>query len=155
MNVVAPPSRSSRPGMVTAASGVLIVLGVLVSFIGLVVVLGGAVIGGGGGRHDLGIEVMPSGPDGGFVAVVGAIIVAFGVLELLSGIFALLGRAWARILAVVMSVLGGLVALLGVIGSRAQADVSPAVSMVLLVLLVAPVFVVWAMASGGRYFTER
>ena len=98
---------------------------------------------------------MPSGPDGGFVAVVGAIIVAFGVLELLSGIFALLGRAWARILAVVMSVLGGLVALLGVIGSRAQADVSPAVSMVLLVLLVAPVFVVWAMASGGRYFTER
>jgi hypothetical protein len=88
---------------------------------------------------------------GAALAVLGGIVLVFGVLEVLSGIFALLGRGWARILAIVMSVLGGLIALLGVIGSR-SAGASPALN---LVLLVAYVFIVWAMASAGRYFAER
>jgi len=74
------------------------------------------------------------------------------VVELLSGIFALLGRAWARILAIVISVLGGLFALAGIFGSRTEDAIGPALN---LVLLIAYVFVVWAMAGAGRYFAER
>jgi len=96
---------------------------------------------------------LPDGrPRWGFVAVVGAIVLAFGVVELVSGIFALLGRAWARIPAMVIAALGGLVALLGVVGSRTGDVSGPVVN---LVLLVAYVFVIWAMASAGRYVVER
>lgn len=137
--------------MVTAASIVLIVIGVVVTLIGLLLVVGGALIVGVGDRPDLGIDLMPTGPLGGFVAVVGAIVVLFGVLELLSGIFALLGRGWARILAIVMSVLGGLFALLGIFSSTRDGG-GPILS---IALLVAYVFVIWAMAAGGRYFAQR
>lgn len=140
--------------MVTAASIILIVLGVIVSLFGVLIVLGGALIGSVGNQTDLGIDLPNglSGAFGGVIAVVGAIVLAFGVLELVSGIWALLGRGWARILGIVMSVLGALIALGGLAGSRAQGAGSPAVS---LVLLVAYVFVIWAMARGGRYFAER
>jgi hypothetical protein len=122
--------------MVTAASIVLMVIGVVVTLIGLLFILGGALIGSVGNRPDLGSDLNG----------------LWGALELMSGIFALLGRAWARILAIVISVLGALFAVLGIVGSRAEGAGSPAVS---LVLLVAYVFVIWAMASGGRYFAER
>jgi hypothetical protein len=138
--------------VVTAASVVLMVIGTLVVLIGLLFIIGGAFIGSVGNRPDLGIDLNGlSGAVGGIVAVVGVIVVLFGALELLSGIFAMLGRAWARILAIVISVLGGLIALLGVVGSRG-AGASPAVN---LVLLIAYVFIIWAMASAGRYFAER
>lgn len=146
-------SRPARPGTVTAASIVLMVIGTLVVLIGLLFIIGGAFIGSVGNRPDLGIDLNGlSGAVGGIVAVVGVIVVLFGALELLSGIFAMLGRAWARILALVISVLGGLIALLGLVGSRSTAGGSPIIS---LVLLVAYVFVIWAMASAGRYFAER
>jgi hypothetical protein len=79
-------------------------------------------------------------------------VLGFGAIELVSGIFALLGRAWARIVAIVIAVLGGLIALGGVFGSRTNDASGPVVN---LVLLVAYVFVVWAMATSGRYFAER
>lgn len=145
--------RPRRPGMVTAASIALIVIGTVVVLIGLLFILGGAVISGVGNRPDLGIDLNGfSGALGGVVAVVGAIFVLFGALELLSGIFSLLGRAWARILAIVMSVLGALVAVLALVGARSGGGGSPVVS---LVLLVAYIFVIWAMASEGAYFAQR
>jgi len=147
-----PPARPPRPAMVTVASIILIVLGTLVSLLGLFVVLGGALIGSMGDSPSLGID-LEGLPDaiGGFVAVLGAVVLGFGVVELLSGIFSLLGRAWARILAIVMSVLGGLFALIGILGSRSGDAASPIVNVV---LLAAYVFVVWAMARAGRYFAE-
>jgi hypothetical protein len=129
------------------------VIGVLVALIGLLFIVGGALIGSVGDRPDLGLDLNGfGGAVGGIVAVVGAIVVLFGALELVSGIFAMLGRGWARILAIVMSVLGALFAVLGLVGSRAEGAGSPAIS---IVLLAAYVFVIWAMASGGRYFAER
>ncbi len=146
-------SRPARPGMVTVASILLMVIGTVVVLIGLLFIIGGAFIGSVGNRPDLGIDLNGlSGAVGGIVAVVGVIVVLFGALELLSGIFTMLGRAWARILALVISVLGGLIALLGLVGSRSTAGGSPIIS---LLLLVAYVFVIWAMASAGRYFAER
>jgi hypothetical protein len=143
-----PPARPSRPTVVTAASVILIVLGTLVSLLGIFVVLGGALIGSG---IELDVPGLTAAV-GGFVAVVGAIVLAFGLIELLSGIFALLGRAWARIVAIVIAVLGGLIALGGTFGSG-TADASGLV--VNLVLLACYVFVVGAMAASGRYFAER
>ena len=53
----AAPPRPARPGMVTAASIVLIVIGVVVALIGLLLILGGALIGSVGDRPDLGINL--------------------------------------------------------------------------------------------------
>jgi hypothetical protein len=134
--------------MVTTASMILIVLGTLVSLLGVFVVLGGVLIGSG---IELDVPGLTAAV-GGFVSVIGGIVLAFGAIELLSGIFALLGRAWARIVAIVIAVLGGLIALGGVFGARTNDASGPVVN---LVLLAAYVFVVWAMATGGRYFAER
>lgn len=89
---------------------------------------------------------------GAFLAVIGAIVGGFGLLELLSGIFSLMGRGWARIVAIVMSVLGALVFLPGVFATNTQGQGSPVVS---IVIIAAYVFIIWAMASAGRYFASR
>jgi len=148
----APPARPPRPGTVTAASIILIVIGTLVSLLGLVVVLGGALIGTIGDRSDLVDLPGVTGAVGGIVAIIGAIVVIFGVIELVSGIFALLGRGWARILAMVIAVLGALFALLGAFGSQSGDAGGPVVN---ILLLIAYGFVIWAMATAGRWFAER
>ena len=149
----APPARSPRPGTVTAASIILIVIGSLVSLLGLLVVLGGALIGTVGEKPDLGVDLpCVTGAVGGIVAAIGLIVVLFGVLELMSGIFALLGRSWARILALVIAGLGALFALLGVVGSRSSDAGGPVIN---IVLLVAYIFVIWALATAGRWYAER
>ena len=150
----APPARPPRPGTVTAASIILIVIGTLVSLLGLFVVLGGALISTIGEGRDLGVDLPGvTGAVGGIVAIIGAIVVAFGVIELVSGIFALLGRAWARILAIVIAALGALFALLGAVGGSQSGDASGPV--INIVLLVAYGFVIWAMATAGRWYAER
>jgi hypothetical protein len=139
---------------VTAAGIVLIVIGTLFTLLGLLVVVGGALLGSMADRPDL-LADFPelAGAVGGIVAIVGAIVLAFGVIELLSGIFALRGRGWARITAIVVAVLGGLFAFLGVIGSRSGDGGGGQVFNLL--LLAAYAFVVWAMATAGRWFAER
>ena len=150
---VAPPARSPRPGTVTAASIILIVIGTLVSLLGLLVVLGGALIGTLDEGQSLGVDLPGvTGALGGVVAIVGLIVVLFGVLELMSGIFALLGRAWARILAMVIAGLGALFAFLGLVGSQSSDAGGLGVN---IVLLVAYIFVIWAMATSGRWYAER
>jgi hypothetical protein len=149
----APPARPPRPGTVTAASIILIVIGSLVSLLGLLVVLGGALIGSLGEGQNLGVDLPGvTGAVGGIVAIIGLIVVLFGVLELMSGIFALLGRAWARILAMVIAGLGALFALLGVVGSGSSDAGGQVIN---IVLLVAYIFVIWAMATAGRWYAER
>jgi hypothetical protein len=137
---------------VTAASIILIVIGSLVTLLGLLVVLGGALIGSLGDRPDLGVDLPGvTGAVGGIVAVIGLIVVLFGVIELMSGIFALQGRAWARILAMVIAGLGAMFALLGIVGTQSGNSGGPAID---IVLLVAYIFVIWAMASAGRWYAE-
>jgi hypothetical protein len=138
---------------VTAASIVLIVIGTLFTLLGLLVVIGGALLGSMADRPDL-LADFPelTGAVGGIVAIVGALVLGFGVIELLSGIFAMRGRGWARITAIAIAVVGGLFAFLGVIGPRSGDGGGQALN---LLLLVAYAFVVWAMASAGRWFGER
>jgi len=135
--------------MVTAAGVLMIVIGVLIALIGLVVVLGGSLIGSVGNRPDIATELgnIPASL-GGFIAAIGAVVVAYGALELVSGIFVLLGRGWARITAIILAVLGVLFSLPGLFGNgvRSGGVVIP------LALLVAYLFVIWALSVNGRYF---
>ncbi len=151
----APPSpaaRAARPGAVTAAGIVMIVIGVLVTLFGLLFVLFGTLIGGAGDnpiRDQFGTSF--TGAVGGFIAIIGGIVAAFGILEVLSGIFVLPGRGWARITAIILSVIGGLISLSGVAGATGPRGgiVFP------LIFLAAYVFVIWAMAVNGRWFSGR
>jgi len=139
--------------VVTIASIVLIVIGSLISLGGLLVVLGGAVIGSLGDNPAPGVDLGGmSGAIGGFVAFFGVIILLFGLLELFSGIFALLGRPWARVTAIVVSVIGGLFAALGIAGA-ASGDTGSLIFSV--VLLLAYVVVAWGMATEGAWFASR
>jgi len=139
--------------MVTIASIVLIVFGALATLFGLLFILGGAIIGSTDFSSELGFDfnALPFAA-GAFLAVIGAIIGGFGLLELLSGIFSLMGRGWARIVAIVMSILGALVFLPGVFATNAQGQGSP---VVIIVIIAAYVFIIWAMVSGGHYFAGR
>ena len=143
------PVDSARPGTVTAAAIVMIVLGVVIALFGLLIVLGGALLGGAGGGvvGDRFID-LPAGIGGFFVAV-GVIVVAFGVLDVLSGIYILPGRSWARILAIILAALGGLLAVAGVFSAERRG------AAIWLVLLAAHAFVLWAMSVNGRWFAGR
>ena len=149
----ATPTRE-RPGRVTAAGIILIVLGVLTSLLGIFFMLAiGALMGAAG---DVSTEIeMPAGLDAagalaGIGLAFGAIILAFGILQLLSGINVMPGKGWARVLGIVIAALGALLGL-GGLGGGEQGS-SPAVG---IVLLAANIFVIWALASAGRWFVAR
>jgi len=145
---VAPPV---RPGAVTAASIVMIVIGVLVAVLGLLIVLAGSLLSGVGGTTFSGQFANFPAAVAGLIVVIGAIFVAFGVLEVFSGIYLLRGRPWARITAIVLIVLGGLISLSGVLGGRgANGGI-----VIALIFLVGYVYVIWAVSANGRWFAPR
>ena len=146
---VAPPE---RPGSVTTASIMLMVIGVLVTLFGLFFLLVGTLLGG-----VLDTTTFPAefgnlrNSIAGIFAVIGIIVAGFGILEVLSGIFMLSRRSWARILAIILSVLGGLVSLGGVAGGT-----DPRGAIVLpLVFLACYIFIIWAAAAHGKWFAGR
>jgi len=147
----APPAPLVRPGAVTGAAVVMIVIGVLVTLLGLLFVLFGTLLTGAANSTFSDQFGNLAGAVGGVVAVFGGIVAAFGILEVFSGIYVLPGRSWARITAIILSVLGGLVSLGGVVGGRGANSgiVFP------LIFLVAYAFVIWALSVNGRWFAAR
>ncbi len=146
----APPA---RPGMVTGAAIVLLVLGVLTAILGLFALLAASIFTSGmdiPGMEQFGENA--AGAIGGVVAIVGGVFIVFGVLQILSGINLFSARSWARILGIVLCVIGALFGLLALLGSgNPSAQASPIFG---LILLLANGFVVWALATTGRYFTR-
>ena len=105
------PPAGARPGSVTGAAVVLIILGVLYALIGVLVVVGG------GAASDL----FGGGVAGAAIAI-GVVIIAYGVLDIISGIKVLgLSPGW-RIGGIVLTAIGALLALLGTIGAFAGSD---------------------------------
>ena len=147
----APVALPMRPATVTTAAIVLMVIGLLVAVLGLLIVLAGTLLSGLGGTGFSGQFANLPAAVGGIVAVVGVIFVAFGVLEVFSGIYLLAGRGWARITAIVLSVIGSLVSLGGVLDSRGASGGI----LVPLIFLIAYVFVIWAVSVNGRWFADR
>ncbi len=149
----APAAPAPRPASLTAAAIVLIVLGVLYALFGVAMIIGG------GAATDL-----LGGRLGGTVIAIGAVIVAFGVLDVISGVRVLgLSPGW-RIGGIVLASLGALFALISVIGAfqtqqfdvqtgqLTQGGVNVGGLLLSLVLLAANVFVVVEFARQGRVF---
>jgi hypothetical protein len=119
-----------RPGQVTAAAVILIVLGVLVSLFGVLALLAAAVF-----------PTMADSPE--FRDQLGPMAAA-------AGIFVLSGRTWARIVGLIVAVLGILFSLVGVLPGQNSA----ATNVISLVMLLAYGFVAWILASRGSWFSR-
>ncbi len=144
------PGASQRPGAVTIAAIILIVLGVLTAIVGVFALLAASLFSS--GMNIPGMEQFGEGAAGAIgsvLIVIGAVIIVFGVLQVVSGINLFSARSWARILGIVLAVMGGLFGLLAVIPSSSASNRAPVFG---IILLVAYVFTVWALATTGRYF---
>ena len=146
----APIAAVERPGMVTAAGITLIVLGALTLLVSLFLLIGVGLFAGAAGS--IPESEIPAGMGGlmgafaGVFFVVMLVVLAFGILQLVSGIQVLNGRSWARMTGIVVAAIAGLLALAGL------ADEGFIFS---LILLVANGFVVWALATAGPWFAAR
>ena len=140
-----------RPGQVTAAAVILIVLGVLVSLFGVLALLAAAVFPTMADspefRDQLGPMAAAAGP---LILTFGIILLAYGALEVTAGIFVLSGRTWARIVGLIVAVLGILFSLVGVLPGQNSA----ATNVISLVMLLAYGFVAWILASRGSWFSR-
>lgn len=139
-----------RPGVVTAAGVVLIVTGALVGLFGLLAALVGSQWESFIQNPQVVDQVgVLSATFGRLLTVIGLILAAFGALDLVSGVYVLMARGWARIAGIVLALIGGLFWLLSMIGVTARS------APVLLVLLGSSAFVIWALAANGAYFDWR
>ncbi len=142
--------RPERPGSITAAAIVLIVLGVLAVLLGLLFVLVGvtfeSIVNMPEFRDQLG-DV--SAAAGGLFVVFGALFLGDGILQLVSGIFVLAGRSWARIGGLIAGVLGALISLVAVLPAEGG---SGGFNFFFVAMLAAYVFVAWVLATSGAYF---
>ena len=141
-----------RPGSVTAAAWILIVVGVLVALGGLLLlVAAGAVAGLLGGLAGLGL-------------IAGILVLAIGVLHIWSGVSILGGKNWARIVGIVLGALGVLFAVLGIITALTTPAVTDPTTGVTtggaggilpaIIQLALYGYVLWALARTGNYFTR-
>jgi hypothetical protein len=147
------PAPLERPGMVTTAAIVMIVLGVLIVLFGLLFMLAGAVFTGAQGTPELegaGIPPGMAGVAGGFLIGIAVIVLAIGILDIVAGAQVLSGKGWARITGIVLAVVLALFGLLGLFGGG-----DPSGLIVSVILIAANVFIVWGLASGGRWFAAR
>ena len=157
---------TDRPGSVTGAAIIFLVLGVIVCLFGVLALLAGAFVGGaGGGIPGLGAGV--AGGIGAIAAVFGIIVLAFGVLQIVTGINLFGGKSWARILGFVLAAIGLLISVLSLLGSfspTAQVDFAtgatttggPNVVGIIIWLLVVAAYAysIYALATAGRYFNR-
>ena len=140
-----------RPGQVTAAAVILIVLGVIVALFGILALLGGAIFPTVADSPEFSGQFGDLSPAiGGLLITFGIIVLGYGVLEVVAGIFVLSGRTWARITGLILAVLGILFSLVGVLPSEG----SGAANVVSWALLLAYAFVAWVLASRGAWFTR-
>lgn len=148
--------QSTRPSMVTGAGITLIVLGALTLLVGVLGALAalifatafGSATGEGGGA----VPPEMAGVMGAFAGLAFLfviIVLAFGGLQLLAGIKVLGGRSWARTTGIVLAVIGGLLALLGLSGAEGGGIILN------LAFVAANGFVIWALITTGPWFRAR
>lgn len=155
----------TRPGGVTAAAVILIILGVLACIFGVIAIIGA--FAAQGALEDLGFNGL-GGAVTGVLLVVALLLLGYGVTTLISGIKTLgLNNAW-RVTGIVMASIGAAFWLLGFVGSFSSAEeinfetstftsggpnyASMALSVAMLAL---NVIVIVLLAKNGRVFTRR
>jgi hypothetical protein len=130
---------------------ILITLGVLVALFGALSLLAGAVFPSISETADFRDQFGAiSTALGGLLLVFGILLLGFGVMQVITGIFILPGRPWARISGLVLAVLGILFSLVGVLPGEGNAGGS----VVFGVVLLAYAFSAWVLASRGEWFSR-
>ena len=120
--VLAAPSEGAS-GTVVAAGVILLVIAALAGLLGILALLGGAIMSQmptlSGNESGLTQEELDAVLSMGrtFVLVIGGVAIVIGLAHLMSGIGVLRRRSWARILGLVMSVLGVLLWALILVGT--------------------------------------
>jgi hypothetical protein len=158
------PQDVRRPGSVTTAAITLIVFGVLTALFSVLIFLAGAVVMGSPDAPELAPLGTMAGAAGGIVIAIAAIMLLWGILEVVAGINVLSRREWARFTGMILGIIGALFSLLIVVGTltgggsglEGGADAASAVTgaVIFLVFLVGYVFVVWALIASGRWFSR-
>jgi hypothetical protein len=145
---MAPP----RPGSITTAAILLIVFGVILGLLGLLVMLGGALFGAIRDSPELAGQ-LGEVPEsfGVFILVLGAIMTAWGSLQVMAAIFVLSRRTWARITAMILAILGALIGLATIIPG--ENGINPVGATISLLFVGGHAFAIWALASQGRWFS--
>jgi hypothetical protein len=141
------PPPATRPGHVTAAGVIHIVAGVLTLLFGLIFVVFGAVLAPAIGEFAPEAEAL-AGAVTGILLVVAVLVLAIGALFLVTGIKVLGGRPWARIVGIVLAVLG-LVFSLGGLGAQ---DANVVLN---LIFAVAWAYTAWALFAHGPWFEAQ
>jgi len=143
-----------RPGIVTAGSITLIVLGALSLLGGVLFMLGGALFAGADSSEALDVPPGMEGMAGAFAGMlifIAILVLLYGALEIWAGINALGGRSWARITGIVLSVIGAALFIGGLL-TATEEGANPVLN---IVFIAAYVFVIFALATGGRWFGRR
>jgi len=138
--------------MATGAAITMIVLGGLLVIFGLLFLLVGVFVSGAGNALDpqqLGFGGF-AGAVGGVLIVLALISLALGILEIVAGAQVLGGRSWARITGIVLAVIWAVFGVLGLFGPGSGGGKAIDV-----ILLAANLFIVWALATTGAWFTAR
>lgn len=144
-----------RPDVVTGAAITLIVLGILTCLFALLLGVGAGMFAGAAGAAGFDGQAGSAAPL--FGAFAGALVVAmlvmlgFGALQIVAGISVFPGRGWARIVGIVVAVIGGVLALAG---AANMSDGGPAI-IVNLAVAAANAFVAWTLAANGAWFRAR
>ena len=143
-----------RPGIVTAGSITLIVLGALSLLGGVLFMLGGALFAGADDSAALDVPPGMEGMAGAFAGMlifIAILVLIYGALEIWAGINALGGRSWARITGIVLSVIGAALFIGGLL-TATEEGANPVLN---IVFIAAYLFVIFALATGGRWFGPR
>ena len=149
------PAVGIRPGGVTAAAVVLIILGVIYALFGVIAAIGGGAVGD-----------LLGGAFAGAVIAIGIVVVIFGVLEVIAGIRILgLSQGW-RIGGIVLASIGAVFSLISLIGAFSgqqefdfetgqitQGGINAGSLIFALIFLAANLFVIIQLARSRAAFT--
>jgi hypothetical protein len=114
-------------GLAKIASGILIVVGLLITVFGLLLVGGGALLGTYGQSDLPGL----AGPFGALFAGIGVVVIILGVIEVLAGIGSWRGSGAGRVVGIIYGVLGALGGISGLSSGDSGGSLGSIVTLVL------------------------
>lgn len=114
------PAAGGRTAASAVAGVILAVLGALSTIVGLLLLMVGTMADQ--FASDLAASAIPPGAISGMLYIVGGVIVALGLVQLIAGVGILLSREWGRFSGIVVSILWLLLGLLIVVGGVASPD---------------------------------
>jgi hypothetical protein len=141
-----PAQQGGRTVLAAIAGVALLILGILGALFGLLFFAVAGMVGslGQGGFFDE-VPGMPAGFEtaiGGFVAVLGVIVIVYSLLYVFGGIGVLRSRGWGRVLGLIVGIISGLIWIGGVTSPAAGVERSSVIFAVVMLAIHAYIVVV-------------